>query len=372
MKAFAARIFLFNMLLLQIIPALQSAYASEYLTIDTYHQRHPEQAAIGKDFSKLVRGTGIPIEDGIQTRPVTIVFIYPGEQVSDYWYRSVASFKARMDEIGLQYKIKEFFTKPAVDYRTQEAHLRDTLKMNPDYLVFTLDIQRHRRLIQHIITKRAPKLILQNITTPLAAWEGKQPFLYVGFDHARGTAMLADYYIQKTRGKGKYALLYFSQGYVSAMRGDTFIARLQGHPGLELVSSYYTDGNRDKARQAAREILNQTPDIHFIYACSTDVAMGAIDAVQEMGAPVMVNGWGGGSSELSAIMEGQMEVTVMRINDDNGVAMAEAIRLDIEGKAHQVPQIYSGDFALVDQKMDKTRLDSLKERSFRYSGQAPK
>lgn len=369
MKLF--RLFILLFLITNILP-LHWAPASEYLTIEAYNLHHPEQIAISEAFSEQVRAPGVPIKKGSQSQPVNIVFIYPGEQISDYWHRSVSSFKARMDEIGLDYRVKEFFTKPAVDFRSQEAHLRKSLKMNPDYLVFTLDIQRHKRLIQHIITRRSPKLILQNITTPLAAWEGKQPFLYVGFDHALGTSMLADYYIKRTKAMGKYALLYFSQGYVSAMRGDTFIAKLTPHPGLELTASYYTGGSRDNARKAAREILNQTPDINFIYACSTDVAMGAIDAVKETGYPVMVNGWGGGSSELEAIMAGQMEVTVMRINDDNGVAMAEAIRLDIEGKAGQVPQIFSGEFALVDREMEPSRLDSLKQKSFRYSGQSPR
>jgi autoinducer 2-binding protein LuxP len=76
-----------------------------------------------------------------------------------------------MDEIGIRYELSEYFSKPAVDYRIQERQMRTALNKNPDYLVFTLDARSHRRLIERIITRRRPKLILQNITTPLRAWE---------------------------------------------------------------------------------------------------------------------------------------------------------------------------------------------------------
>lgn len=352
------------------IPAGNAAGASEYFTITEYHRRHPGQAAIRKAFAGIVSQGGVPASPAARKNRVTIAVIYPGQQVSDYWRRSTGAFKARLDEIGLRYRIREFFTKPAVDYRSQEQMIRKSLAMNPDYLVFTLDINRHRRMIQRLITRKSPKVILQNITTPLKAWEGKQPFLYVGFDHAAGARKLAGYYLDKTEGRGRYALLYFSRGYVSVMRGDTFAESLRPYPALRQVAAYYTDGNREKAKQAVLDILISEPDIRFIYTCATDVALGAIDALKQSSGTghIMVNGWGGGSSELEAVMAGEMDVTVMRINDDNGVAMAEAIRLDLEGRTAEVPQIYSGEFALVEKGIRPSELNRLKQKAFRYSG----
>ncbi|HCY84724.1 MAG TPA: sugar ABC transporter substrate-binding protein [Desulfobacteraceae bacterium] len=347
--------------------------ASAYLTIAQYERRHPEQKALRKAFSAMVSEKGIRAPRAARQKQIRIAVIYPGQQVSDYWRRSIVAFRARMDEIGLNYHIDEFFTKPAVDYRIQEKLIRKSLDQNPDYLVFTLDIKRHQRIIQRIITRSSPKVILQNITTPLKAWEGKQPFLYVGFDHVKGTRKLARYYLEKTKGKGSYALLYFSRGYVSVMRGNSFVESLRHYPDLKQAAAYYTDGNREKSRLAVLDILNTAPDIRFIYACATDVAFGAIDALKQSKGTeqIMVNGWGGGSSELEAIRAGDMDVTVMRINDDNGVAMAEAIRLDLEHRSNEVPQIYSGEFALVEKGINPADLARLKQTAFRYSGQTP-
>ena len=57
----------------------------------------------------------------------------------------------------------------------------------------------------------------------------------------------------------------------------------------------------------------------------------------------------------------------MRMNDDNGVAMAEAIKLDITANSADVPTIYSGEFRIVKKGMKKEKLDEYKKRAFRYT-----
>ena len=81
----------------------------------------------------------------------------------------------------------------------------------------------------------------------------------------------------------------------------------------------------------------------------------------------MVNGWGGGSSELQSIEQKELTATVMRMNDDNGIAMAEAIRFDVSGKREMIPQIFSGEFALIDQQTSKDEIKKFSDYAFRYS-----
>lgn len=348
--------------------SVSSALASEYITFEELVALHPEQAGISQKFKKVVDAEGVAIAQGVNKAPVRIAFIYPGNQVSDYWKRSVLSFTKRMDEIGLRYQIMNYFSHSG-DIRIQETQLREALATDPDYLVYTLDIKRHKRLVERLIRKRRPKIILQNITTPLKVWHEKPPFLYVGFDHATGTRMLAERIQSRSGEGGDYAVLFYSRGYVSEMRGETFIRLMAEKKQWQLKDSYYTEGKREKAKLATLEILNN-PKIKLIYACSTDVAFGALDALRETGriGSVTINGWGGGSDELEAVLEGSLDLTVMRINDDNGVAMAEAIRLDLEGKTDQVPLVFSGDFVLVEKGISREKLRALEEHSFRYSG----
>lgn len=360
--------FAFSVVAVFLFASTARSAATDFFTVQEYVALHPEEANKMKAFSTIISEPGKPSQVR-HYKPIQIAVVYPGIQASDYWRRSLLSFKKRMDEIGIAYEINEYFTKPSSQTRAQSQHIRTALASNPDYLVFTMDVGTHRRIIEKILTKERPKLILQNITTPVRAWEGRQPFLYVGFDHEIGTKILAGHFLDKHGRSGRYAMLYFSRGYVSSMRGDTFIQFMSNNSEWELAGAYYTDGERTKARQATLDILANGP-VDFIYACSTDTALGGVDALKEAGkiGTIPINGWGGGSSELRAILDGELDVTVMRNNDDNGVAMAEAIRLDMEGREKEVPTIFSGSFFLVEKGINKERLDKLVDEAFRYSG----
>jgi autoinducer 2-binding protein LuxP len=163
-------------------------------------------------------------------------------------------------------------------------------------------------------------------------------------------------------------VLYFSEGYVSDARGDTFIEEMSHHDDYKLSSSFYTKATRDSGYHAALAAIEKDPNLKFIYACSTDVALGAADALNDLErADILLNGWGGGTAELEAIADKRLNVTVMRMNDDTGIAMAEAIKWDIEGR--EVPHVYSGDFELVTSEDSASKLEKLKQRAFRYSDQ---
>lgn len=340
---------------------------AEYWDLDEFLASQPKQPEIVSRFNERVQGPGQRVTTSLP--PVRIAVVYPGKQVSDYWRRSIESFTARLDEIGLRYELNSHFTAPSTEVRLQMQYIGEALKSDPDYLVFTLDAFRHRNIIERLIARGRPRVILQNITTPLRAWSKNQPFLYVGFDHATGTRALVQHYLARHPDPERYAIFYGSRGYVSHARGETFRLAMAGEPSKTLSTSYFVGFDRDSARTAARTLLMEDPEVSYIFSCSTDIALGVLDAIREMGreGQVHTNGWGGGSAELEQIAMGALEATVMRMNDDNGVAMAEAISLDIQGRGHEVPQVYSGDFALVTSRDGPERIETLKRRAFRYS-----
>ena len=358
-----------NLILIILMLSSYMFANSEYILVDEYYQNNPSLKANSDKFVTTVSKVGKPI-DFKQKKKIKIYMIYPGKQVSDYWRRSKSSFEARLKEIGIEYTLIDYFTKNH-EIDKQAKALFEALQDESDYLIFTLDAKKHLKFINTIINRQSPKLILQNITTPLKSLVHNQPFLYVGFDHTIGAKMIADEYLKITKKDSKYAVLYGSKGYVSQMRGDEFIKYVRQNSNLKMIDSYYTDFNKQKAKLATLDIIKNHKDVSFIYACSTDIALGAIEAIKQSGllGKIKVNGWGGGSSELKAITDGEMDFTVMRINDDNGVAMAEAIKLDINSKTKSVPLIYSGEFQIVKKGILKKNLNKLKKAAFRYSGE---
>jgi len=349
------------------VQGAQAETMSEYWTYQEFIDLKPDQKAIVTRFSERVRQDAEPILSG--NNQVKISVIYPGKQASDYWWRSISSFEARLRELNVPYEISPYFSKPGKDIRLQERKIASALENDPDYLIFTLDAFRHRVIIERIMALGRPKLILQNITTPVKAWANKQPFLYVGFDHGVGTQMLSEKFARLFPKKTPYALFNGTRGYVSKMRGGTF----KFYAAREMLSfatdEFYLDFDRKRSRKAAEHLILRDKMPSFVFASSTDIALGIIDAAKEAGVldKILVNGWGGGESELQAIEKGEMDFTVMRMNDDNGVAMAEAIAMDITGQTKDIPTVYSGDMELIEKGMPSSQIEVLRKRAFRYS-----
>jgi len=344
-------------------------FSSQVWTYDEFKEMDSARKARIQQFEAIVGKETPPAVKSSADKEALISVIYPGKQASDYWRRSVASLEGRLNQAGLKYRISSLFTEPGTEIRQQEKFIRQELRKKPDYMVFTLDALRHKSIIERIVGQDETNLILQNITTPVKAWRESPPFLYVGFDHEVGSKLLADEYIRQTGGKGNYAVFFGPPGYVSQMRGNTFIGYMAENSDLKMTDSYYVGFNREKSKKAALSLLAKRQDLKFIYACSTDIALGIIDALKEVGmmGKVRVNGWGGGSSELAAMQAGELDFTVMRMNDDNGVAMADAIILDQNGYGTDVPAVYSGEISLVTGGAAPDDIEKMKKRAFRYS-----
>ncbi|MEZ9291599.1 substrate-binding domain-containing protein [Vibrio lentus] len=337
-----------------------------YWEYQDYLSKFPEQKALTDKMIEAVQNHPVPLRK-IQDEPITISVVYPGQQISDYWVRNIEAFEKRLDKLRINYQINQVFTRVNADITQQSISLQEAIENKTDYLIFTLDTTRHRKFIEHVLTSTDTKLILQNITTPVRSWADRQPFMYVGFDHATGSLKLAEYFKSNSNSDSQYSVLYRSEGYISDARGDTFIHDVNTDTNFALKSSFYTKSDKESGYQAAKISIAKDKDLDFIYACATDVALGAADAIRESGRDILLNGWGGGSAELEAIERGDLDVTVMRMNDDTGIAMAEAIKWDLTGLA--VPTVYSGDFELVTKEDSPERISELKQRAFRYSGQ---
>lgn len=343
------------------------AFSEENFTpLDEYLQLHPEQISLMADFASVVSGPAVALKHP-QNSPVRIAIIYPAFQNSDYWHLSIKAFEARLKELQITYELMTHLSALDDDPSVLATQLQQSLDWKPDYLIFTLGALIHRQLIETILAQKKPKLILQNVTTPLQDWSAHPPFLYVGFDHQAGTRLLAGKMLSDS--PSQYAMLYHSRGYISQLRGDTFIRLGNDKPNARLLGSYYTDNDPDRARDATLQELDRHPQLNMLFACSTDTALGAIEALRlrDKLDQVTVNGWGGGLPELEALGRGELDLTVMRMNDDNGVAMAEAIKAELEQRSDQVPQIFSGEMVLITKDTPAVELNALTDKAFRYS-----
>ncbi|ANB03921.1 hypothetical protein ECTOBSL9_2844 [Ectothiorhodospira sp. BSL-9] len=347
----------------------------EYWSMEVFLERHAEQRPLMEAFERRVSepGRSIPAEQRPHA-PVRVSVVYPGLQISDYWRRNLMAFEGRAHELGLTLDLQVYFSGGAGDQAVLQAQqLREALANKPDFLIYTLDTPAHMALIDRLLARApgadGPHIILQNITTPVRAWNGLQPLLYVGFDHLQGSRLLVEHIRSQAREGDEIVVLYGTDGYVSRARGDTLTRSFTDASAPRLRDTYLTDQDVDIAEKATLDALARHRDLRFIYACTTDAALASVRTLASRArSDVQVTGWGGGSAELRAIREGTLFATVMRLNDDAGVAMAEAIALQVRGMGGDVPQIYSGGMHLVTRDTSAEKLEALMQRAFRYSG----
>ncbi|OBT13694.1 ABC transporter substrate-binding protein [Vibrio sp. UCD-FRSSP16_10] len=341
-----------------------STVLREYWEYDAYIEQHPEQKQLISDMSLRIYQPPVPIQTQ-QDKPIDIDIVYPGSQLSDYWWRNIKALELRLNELDIDYRLRKYSSRPSLDYRQESESLQTVLQDPPDYLLFTLDTSRQKKFAETILNSSDTKLILINITTPIKQWHENQPLMYVGFDHVHGTQLLAKEYLKRFPEKADFGVMYFSPGYISEARGDSFVQYVKHHGDYSLKRAYFTDANRESAYKATLSMLEKEPNIEFIYACSTDVAFGVADALAKLDRQdIVVNGWGGGS-EIQAVQNGDLDFTVVRMTDDTGIAMAEAIKLDLQGSP--VPQVFSGDFKILSKSDSSEEVDVLRNKAFRYS-----
>ncbi|WP_210396156.1 substrate-binding domain-containing protein [Motiliproteus sediminis] len=349
---------------------LAAAALDDYQLLDDFYNENPQQLTLARQLRTQVQD--LPRQAPEHLPPIRIAVVYPAQQKSDYWRRSLQVFTHRLDRLGLDYQLERFFTRPVLDETELKQQLRDALQSDPDYLIFTLDSPAHRKVIERLLVRGRPKLILQNITTPLRDWQTAPPLLYTGFDHQQGTRILADtLFVNPTEpAPQRISVIFRDRGYVSAMRGQTFIKLAQLH-GAEVVSRYYTAADQESARLATLDALDQNSDIDLFYACSTDVAFGIQAALKERGVQhrIRVNGWGGGVEELDAIARGELDLTVVRLNEESSIAMAEAILNDQLGLP--VPQVYSGEMRPLTRQQPASIQNALRALAFPHSREQP-
>ncbi len=328
-------------------------------------------------FRDVISADAVPISVEV-AEPVTIALVFPSLDLSDAWARGHAGLVGRLDELGVPYQLDTFGTSHD-DHSLQLAHLETTMARGYDYVIVgPTEILVQMSIIEEMI-EAGIGVIVWNYSTPLQEWgearypEGGQPLAYVGFSHAEGAHILGEYFVERLRnevdGTPKVAHLRGIPGITDDQRSGVAMQHFQD-AGFEIVHETYANWARDQGYAATLNIVGAYPDVDHIHIVSTAMAIGAVEALDEVGraGEILLNGWGGGSEEQLHLLEGNLHATVMRMQDDWGVALAEIIKFDLEGRIDEVPLAVSGGMQLVDDTFTRADIDAILEYAFRYSG----
>ncbi|MGO0059476.1 substrate-binding domain-containing protein [Brevibacillus fluminis] len=233
------------------------------------------------------------------------------------------------------------------------------------------DIEKQNADVQDMITKGINVLIL-NPTNPTAVAPALQAAkqaniqvvtvdrpteekvaAFVGRDNKEMGRIAGKQAVSLLGGEGKATgkvieLQGDAGGKVMMDRHDGFHEIVGKESGVKIIEGPYSDYVRSKAVKAFQDLLQANPDVNLVYAHNDDMALGALQVLEQakMLDKVKIVGIDGLSEAVKAIIDGKYSATVF--NDPaklGSIVVDTALKV---AKGEQVPEYVDAGTGLID------------------------
>ncbi|MCZ2722569.1 substrate-binding domain-containing protein [Marinomonas sp. 15G1-11] len=322
---------------------------------------------ISRKFQKTVSSISTPVAFSLN-RTIHIALIYPSADISDFWVKSYQAMVSRLEELHIPYVIDEFSTRQ-IEHALQSRYVKQVINSEEDYdfVIFgpsELTIQAEN--IQALSAENRFKTFIWAFHTPNPSWESK-PDAWFDFSSSLGAIALCEFVIEEL-GKGiAFAMNRGIPGITDNQRSQDFSDCVESKGYWVKMYEHFGQYQKLGGIDGAHLIEKNFPEVTLLHNANTAMTMGAIEALTDP-QTLMVTGWGGTEKEIEQIKADTLYATPMRMNDDLGVATAEAIKYYLEGRESEVPDIYLGRITIVNRTMLDEEIDDLSREAFRYSG----
>lgn len=125
-------------------------------------------------------------------------------------------------------------------------------------------------------------------------------------------------------------------GKVMMDRRDGFHAVVDKEPGIKVIQGPYCDYTRSKAVKAFQDLLQANPDVNLVYAHNDDMALGALQVLEQNGlaGKVKIVGVDGLMEAIKAIQAGKYDATVLNDPQVLGKMVVDTALGVLDGKKY--------------------------------------
>jgi ABC-type sugar transport system substrate-binding protein len=162
---------------------------------------------------------------------------------------------------------------------------------------------------------------------------------FIGTDNEAGAALAGEYLCENLEEGDKVAIL---QGIITQSTGK---ARADGGKagveacGLDLVAEIPAEWDTAKGQAATEDILTQHPDLKGIFGSNDNMALGAVQAIENAGlsGKIVVVGFDANPDAAAAVLAGDMDATVAQAPANMGKFGVESLVKLINGET--IPEV---------------------------------
>ncbi|TYL49184.1 substrate-binding domain-containing protein [Marinomonas sp. IMCC 4694] len=329
-----------------------------------FYRMLPQQGPLAEQFTSLLNSPPDPIRV-TQKRAVRVALMLFGEEGTLENRALLTTFRKRMRELEVDYRLDVY----------SDTSLRGTdltpyskiVEAQPDYIIITQFGVIQRRFVERFLRSGKSKVILYDFASPLTHWVNRPPLMYVGFDQEKAATMLASYLNRQLPAGIDISALVLPDGYLGNQRCDVFLDEMVRFDRPVSRIQVVAD-NSDKAFDAVRVLLNERPT-DFIFSCSQNISDGVVAALQAHFSDrhVQTNAWGIPPDSVTNLSPHRVKVSVLFMKDDLAIALAEAIKLDLEGRNR--PNLYVADTKLMPAELDVESVRLMVQQAYHYSVQ---
>jgi len=328
-----------------------------------FYQLSPRQGPLAEQFTTVINSPPSPIRVS-QKRAVRIALLLFGDRSSIENRSLLISFKKRMRELDIDYRLDTY-----IDSSQNSNDITPYFKIaqaQPDYIVMTkLGFVQRRFLERFLGSDNSSKVILYNFASPLTHWMNHPPLMYIGFDQKKATIMLASYLDRQLPPEASISALVLPTGYLGYVRCDLFLDEMMKYNRRVSHIKVVSD-NKKSAFEAAQALLKKTPS-DFIFSCSEHISDGVVAALKEkqLTSKTQTNAWGLSLHGMADLESRRVKVSVLFMQDNLSIAVAEAIKMDLEGK--NMPNLYVANSMLMPAELDSESVKLMVQQAYHYS-----
>ncbi|MCD6309673.1 MAG: substrate-binding domain-containing protein, partial [Candidatus Eremiobacteraeota bacterium] len=158
---------------------------------------------------------------------------------------------------------------------------------------------------------------------------------FIGSDNYEGGRIAGRFIARKLNGSGNVAILEGIAGHETVdQRKRGCLDVLKDYPGIKIVASQTANAERGQGFDVTQNILQAHPEVNAIFACNDQMALGAVEAVNQAGrkGEILIVGFDAIKDAKEAIMRDEMAGSIAQYPSEMGRRAVESAVKLIKGK----------------------------------------